>query len=148
MARADVGDTVRVVMPKGFNKRGVAGISVMYTTWPEARFEGAVGEVVDVKPRGTHGIPLFLVDFRGHDNGRIALPWQSQWFREEWMAAERPRTEAQPAGARATVREESQAEPVARSGHAGSTAEAVPTASGVAAPETAKSDASRERTHG
>lgn len=89
MAHAEIGDTVRVEMPKGLSKRGVHGISVMYATWPEARFEGALGSVVEVKPRGTHGIPLFLVDFRGHDNGRMALPWQSQWFREDWIAVEK-----------------------------------------------------------
>ncbi|MGH2532566.1 MAG: hypothetical protein ACRDJW_09695 [Thermomicrobiales bacterium] len=118
MAHAEIGDTVRVVMPKGLSKRGVHGISVMYTTWPEARFEGAVGHVTEVKPRGTHGVPLFLVDFRGHDNGRIALPWQSQWFREDWIALDPTAAKAQPAGA-----------------SAGSTAESVPTASGVAAPD-------------
>jgi hypothetical protein len=85
MARFQVGDTVRVAMPKGLSKRGVAGVSVMYTTWPEARFEGAVGKVTEINPRGPNGIPLFLVDFRGMDN-RVAIPWQAQWFREQWIA--------------------------------------------------------------
>jgi len=85
MARFQVGDTVRVMMTKGLNKRGVAGVSVMYATWPEARFDGAVGKVTEINPRGPNGIPLFLVDFRGQDN-RIAIPWQAQWFREEWLA--------------------------------------------------------------
>jgi hypothetical protein len=92
VAEFAVGETVRVEMPRGVNKRGVTGISVLYTTWPEARFDSAVGEVVGFNPRGTYGIPLYLVDFRGHDN-RIAIPWQSQWFREEWLAhaGEKPR---------------------------------------------------------
>jgi hypothetical protein len=80
-----VGDTVRVEMPRGYNKRGVLGISVMYTTWPEAKFEGATGRITEINPRGTHTVPQFLVDFRGHDNSRIGLPWQAQWFREEWL---------------------------------------------------------------
>ncbi len=84
MARFAVGDEVRVSMPKGVNKRGIVGISVLYTTWPEARFDGAVGDIVEINPRGPYGIPLYLVDFREHDN-RVAIPWQSQWFREEWL---------------------------------------------------------------
>ena len=98
MARFQVGDTVRVAMPRGFSKRGVLGVSVMYTTWPEARFDGAVGKVTEINPRGPNGIALFLVDFRGQDN-RIAIPWQAQWFREEWLTpvdqpspAEKPAT--------------------------------------------------------
>jgi hypothetical protein len=96
MARFQVGEIVRITMPRGFSKRGVPGISVMYTTWPEARFDGAVGKITEINPRGPNGIPLYLVDFRGQDN-RIAIPWQAQWFREEWIteagqpaAAERP----------------------------------------------------------
>ncbi|HEU0113652.1 MAG TPA: hypothetical protein VFQ80_03210 [Thermomicrobiales bacterium] len=86
-----VGDVVRVQMPRGVNKQGIAGISVMYTTWPEARFDGAVGDIVDINPRGPNGIPLYLVNFTGHDN-RVAIPWQQQWFREEWIApAEAPK---------------------------------------------------------
>jgi hypothetical protein len=162
MAEFAIGETVQVVMPKGFTKRGIPGISVMYTTWPESRFEGAVGTITDISPRGTHGIPLFLVDFRGHDQGRVAIPWQAQWFREEWImpakpasaraSKERPRDElpaakpgapqteapgtgGKPAGARTTVREESQADPVAPAGAAGSAEQSVPSASGVSAPE-------------
>jgi hypothetical protein len=96
MARFQVGEIVRITMPRGFSKRGVPGISVMYTTWPEARFDGAVGKITEINPRGPNGIPLYLVDFRGQDN-RIAIPWQAQWFREEWITeteqtavAERP----------------------------------------------------------
>ena len=94
MARFEVGDEVRVDMPKGVNKRGVVGISVLYTTWPEARFDGATGDVAEVNPRGPLGIPLYLVNFRGHEN-RVTVPWQSEWFREEWLlrAGERPTQE-------------------------------------------------------
>ncbi len=91
MARFEIGDEVRVDMPKGVNKRGVVGISVLYTTWPEARFDGAVGDVVEINPRGPYGIPLYLVGFKGHDN-KIAVPWQSQWFREEWITLSGDRT--------------------------------------------------------
>lgn len=85
-----VGDTVRVEMPRGLNKRGVMGISVMYTTWPESRFDGAVGDVVEIDPRGPNGIPLYLVNFTGHDN-RAAIPWQKQWFRESWIVPAKAR---------------------------------------------------------
>ena len=102
MAAFAVGDLVRVQMPKGVNKRGVVGISVMYTTWPEARFDGATGDVVEINPRGTLGIPLYLVSFRDHEN-RVAVPWQSQWFREEWLAAAGERHREEPATAGALV---------------------------------------------
>lgn len=85
MAAFGMGDEVRVEMPKGVNKRGVVGISVMYTTWPEARFDGAMGEVVEVNPRGPYSVPQYLVSFKEREN-RVAIPWQSQWFREEWLA--------------------------------------------------------------
>ena len=90
MARFEVGDEVRVSMPKGMNKRGIVGISVLYTTWPEARFDGATGDVVEINPRGPYGVPLYLVNFRDHDN-RVAIPWQSQWLREEWLTAAKER---------------------------------------------------------
>lgn len=80
-----IGDTVKVEMPKGYNKRGVHGVNVMYQTWIEARFEGATGTVVDINPQGTHGIPLYLVDFRNFDNSRLGIPQQSYWFRENWL---------------------------------------------------------------
>jgi ribosomal protein L21E len=96
MAAFGIGDRVRVEMPKGVNKRGVVGISVMYTTWPEARFDGATGEVVEVNPRGPYGMPLYLVNFGGHEN-RVAIPWQSQWFREEWLVDTGDRRPRQPA---------------------------------------------------
>src|SRR6266508_6151238 len=86
MARFAVGDVVRVALPRGPNKRGIVGVSVLYATSPESRFDGAVGAVEQINPRGPYGIPLYLVNFRGHDN-RIAIPWQSQWFREEWLTA-------------------------------------------------------------
>lgn len=81
-----VGDEVKVDLPKGKNKRGVYGISVMYTTSQEAKFDGAEGTIRDINPRSSHGIPLYLVDFRGHEN-RVAIPWAAQWFREEWIVA-------------------------------------------------------------
>ena len=93
MAGFAVGDVVRVDLPKGTNKRGVVGISVLYTTSPEARFDGATGDVTEINPRGPYGVPLYLVNFRGHDN-RVAIPWQAQWFREEWIRpAGAPRSE-------------------------------------------------------
>jgi hypothetical protein len=85
MAKFQVGDVVRVEMPKGVNKRGVVGISVLFTTWPEARFDGASGTVTKIDPSGPSGIPLFLVDFKDHKN-KVSVPWQAQWFREEWIA--------------------------------------------------------------
>jgi hypothetical protein len=86
-----VGDDVRVAMPRGVNKRGIAGISVLYTTWPEARFDGATGTIVDIDPRSKYGIPLYLVDFSKHKN-RVAIPWQRQWFRFEWIVPMGDRT--------------------------------------------------------
>lgn len=83
MLKLSVGDEVKVRMPEGRNNRGVKGVHLMYTTSPEARFDGAVGVITDINPRSTHGIPQFLVDFRNHDNPYI--PWQSQWFRENWL---------------------------------------------------------------
>jgi hypothetical protein len=78
------GEDVRVEMPRGVSKRGIEGISVLYTTWPEARFDGAVGTIVKIDPRSRSGIPLYLVDFSQHKN-RAAIPWQRQWFRREWI---------------------------------------------------------------
>ena len=94
MARFEIGDVVQVEMPKGFNKRGVHGVYVMYQTSIEARFEGATGTITDINPSGTHGIPLFLVDFRTHDNSRAGLPSQSFWFREMWMEPAREKSRA------------------------------------------------------
>lgn len=78
-------DVVRVQMPHGYSKRGVYGISVLYSTSPEARFEGALGTVTMVNPRGPFAAPQYLVDFRSHDNAKLGLPWQAHWFREEWL---------------------------------------------------------------
>lgn len=80
-----VGDTVRVVMPRGYNKRGVLGVSVLFTTSPEAKFEGATGRITEINPRGPYTVHQYLVDFRPHDNSRLGLPWQAHWFREEWL---------------------------------------------------------------
>jgi hypothetical protein len=92
MAELQIGDKVRIALPRGYSKRGVLGISVMYTTHPEARFEGALGEIVDINPRGLYSTPQYLVDFRQHqqENARLGIPWQAQWFREEWLAVETP----------------------------------------------------------
>ncbi len=90
------GDEVKVHMPRGKNKRGVGGISVMYTTSQEAKFDGAQGTVIEINPRGPLGIPLYLVDFTDHEN-KVAIPWQGQWFREEWIVStERPELKVQP----------------------------------------------------
>ncbi|HWK81580.1 MAG TPA: hypothetical protein VNP95_12465 [Thermomicrobiales bacterium] len=97
MARYAVGEAVTVRMPRGVNKRGVMGISVMYTTSQEAKFDGATGTVTEINPRGPHGIPLYLVDFSTHEN-RTAIPWTAQWMREEWIvSATRPDKKVQPA---------------------------------------------------
>lgn len=90
MASFSLGDDVRVVLPRGKSKRGVLGVNVMYTTSQEAKFDGAVGTVTEINPRGPNGIALFLVDFRDHDNSRVGIPWQAQWFREEWIVASKP----------------------------------------------------------
>jgi hypothetical protein len=97
MARYAMGEEVKVRMPRGKNKRGVHGISVMYSTSQEAKFDGAAGTVSAINPRGTYGIPLYLVDFNGHEN-KVAIPWRAQWFREEWIVAtKRPDPVIQPA---------------------------------------------------
>lgn len=84
MARFKVGDEVQVTMPHAPNKRGVIGVHVMYTTLPEAKFDGAIGTITEIDPVGTAGIPLYLVDFRQSEN-RVAVPWAAQWFREHWL---------------------------------------------------------------
>lgn len=81
-----VGDKVQVALPQGYSKRGVKGISVLFTTSMEARFEGAVGVMTQINPRGPHTVHQYLVDFRKYDNGKLGLPWQAQWFREEWLS--------------------------------------------------------------
>lgn len=84
MAELEVGDKVRVSLPRGKNKRGVPGIHMMFSSWPQARFDGAVGVVEAINPRGPYEIPLYLVNFRGQNN-RIAIPWMADWFREAWL---------------------------------------------------------------
>ena len=81
-----VGDVVKVEMPRGYSNRGVLGVSLLFTTSPEARFDGATGTVTEINPVGPFTAPQYLVDFRTHDNSRAGLPWQAQWFREEWLA--------------------------------------------------------------
>ena len=99
MPEFQVGDIVRVEMPRGYSTRGVLGISLLFSTSPEARFEGAIGTVTEINPIGSHSVHQYLVDFRTHDNSRVGIPWQAQWFREEWLALkERPKaTEAEAA---------------------------------------------------
>jgi hypothetical protein len=95
MPEFQVGDIVRVEMPRGYNTRGVLGISLLFSTSPEAKFEGAIGTVTQINPVGTHTVHQYLVDFRTHDNSRVGIPWQAQWFREEWLALkERPESVA------------------------------------------------------
>jgi hypothetical protein len=79
------GDIVRVQMPRGYTGRGLLSISLMFTTHPEARFEGAIGTVTEINPIGPYTVHQYLVDFRTHDNSKIGIPWQAQWFREEWL---------------------------------------------------------------
>lgn len=83
-SRLYIGELVTVRMPRGHNKRGVWGINPTFTTLPEARFDGAVGKVAEIDPAGTTGIPMYLIDFRNSGN-KAAIPWQAQWFREEWL---------------------------------------------------------------
>ena len=113
MAEFDLGNIVRVAMPRGVNKRGIPGISVMYTTWPEARFDGATGTVIGVDPRSTYGIPLYLVDFSEHKN-RVAIPWQRQWFRGPWLKHAGDRTPRPVATAGALMAAEGQGETTTR----------------------------------
>lgn len=91
MSNFNFGDEVRVQMPRGVSKRGIAGISVLYSTWPEARFDGATGAIIGIDPRSTYGIPLYLVDFSKHKN-RGVMPWQRQWFRAAWIVPVEQRT--------------------------------------------------------
>lgn len=90
MLQLSVGDEVKVRMPEGRNNRGVKGVHLMYTTSAEAKFDGAVGYITEINPRASYGIPQFLVDFRQHDNPYI--PWQAQWFRENWLVKTGART--------------------------------------------------------
>jgi hypothetical protein len=90
-------DIVRVELPRGYSTRGVLGISLMFSTSVEAKFEGAIGTITQINPTGPQGVHQYLVDFRTHDNGRVGIPWQAHWFREEWLALrERPNTPATP----------------------------------------------------
>jgi hypothetical protein len=85
------GDIVRVEMPRGYSVRGVLGVSLMFTTSAEAKFEGAIGTITEINPVGPQSVHQYLVDFRTHDNSRLGIPWQAQWFREEWLGlVERP----------------------------------------------------------
>ncbi len=104
MARFEIGEEVKVRLPRAKNKRGVVGIHAMFATSHEAKFDGATGVVTEINPRGPYGIPLYLVDFSGHDNSRLGIPWQGQWMREEWIIGTRDRgPKIQPADGGALV---------------------------------------------
>ncbi|HQY30434.1 MAG TPA: hypothetical protein PK691_04075 [Thermomicrobiales bacterium] len=97
MTEFQVSDVVRVEMPRGYTNRGVLGVSLMFVTSPEAKFEGAIGTVTEINPVGPQSVAQFLVDFRTHDNSRVGIPWQAQWFREEWLdLRERPKVPETP----------------------------------------------------
>jgi hypothetical protein len=72
MVELSVGDEVKISMPRGKNLRGVPGVHMMFTTSPEAKFDGGTGVVTEINPRGPQGIPLFLVvsrELAGPDRG-------------------------------------------------------------------------------
>ena len=103
MARFEVGDDVKVHLLRGYNKRGVWTIHPMYTTRPEAKFDGATGKIVEInvtedaaatEPRYQTGGIQYLVDCEGFNNRGI--PWGEQWFREEWLQLVPPSDAATP----------------------------------------------------
>lgn len=85
----EVGDVVKVTMPRGKNARGVEGIHMMYTTSQEAKCDGAVGTITDIRPNGTHGIPLYLVDFTMNEN-KWMPPYIRYWMRADWIVRQDP----------------------------------------------------------
>lgn len=96
MADLAVGQLVKVVMPRGKNARGVEGVHVMYATSQEAKCDGAVGEITDIRPNGSHGIPLYLVDFTKAENAWMP-PYSSYWIRADWLLPVKPAESAAPA---------------------------------------------------
>ncbi len=84
MSDFGIGDVVKVALPRGKNARGVEGIHVMYTTSQEAKCDGAVGTIIDIKPDGTHGIPIYLVDFTLNEN-KWMPPYLRYWIRADWL---------------------------------------------------------------
>lgn len=90
------GDVVKITMPRGKNARGVEGVHMMYTTSQEAKCDGAVGTIIDIKPEGTHGIPLYLVDFTKNEN-RWMPPYIRYWFRADFIVKQ-PVPEADQSG--------------------------------------------------
>jgi hypothetical protein len=90
MAEFFVGDKVRVDLPRGYSKRGIYGISILYATSPEARFDGAVGVITKINPNGPYSSAQYLVDFLAVDNSRMGLPWQANWFRESFLELVEP----------------------------------------------------------
>lgn len=105
----DNGDMVKVVMPRGKNARGVEGIHMMYTTSQEAKCDGAVGTIIDIKPEGTHGIPLYLVDFTKNEN-RWMPPYIRYWFRADWIVKQ-PVPEADESGVNPVAERDTTATP-------------------------------------
>ena len=89
MSGFDIGDVVKVQMPRGKNARGVEGVHVMYTTSQEAKCDGAVGTIIDIDVDGTHGIPRYLVDFTKNEN-RWMPPYVRYWFRADWILKQQP----------------------------------------------------------
>lgn len=90
MTQFELGDVVKITMPRGTTKRGVDAIHSMYTTSQEAKCDGAVGTIIDIKPDGTHGIALYLVDFTKNEN-RWMPPYIRYWFRADFLMKQNPR---------------------------------------------------------
>ena len=105
----DNGDVVKVTMPRGKNARGVEGIHMMYTTSQEAKCDGAVGTIIDIKPQGTHGIPLYLVDFTKNEN-RWMPPYTRYWFRADFIRPE-PVPEADESGVNEVAKRDTTSSP-------------------------------------
>lgn len=104
-----LGDVVKVVMPRGKNARGVEGVHMMYTTSQEAKCDGAVGTIIEISPEGTHGIPLYLVDFTKNDN-RWMPPYIRYWFRADWIVKQ-PKPAADKAGVSGVAERDTTANP-------------------------------------
>jgi hypothetical protein len=102
MTDFQIGDVVKVTMPRGRNARGVEGIHMMYTTHPEAKCDGAVGTIVDINPEGTHGVPAYLVDFTLNEN-KWMPPYLRYWFRPDWIVKQ-PHPEADESGTSGVTR--------------------------------------------
>lgn len=104
-----LGDVVKVTMPRGKNARGVEGVHMMYTTSQEAKCDGAVGTITDIKPNGTHGIALYLVDFTMNEN-RWMPPYIRYWFRADWIVKQ-PVPQADESGVNPVAKRDTTANP-------------------------------------